>query len=133
MRKAFTIFATFVSLLFASLAFSPSPAQAAGYPGPSGYVTFWDGCTGGSSSNHTVGYCGAAWPIPQSQLQQGVCHSVPTGSNDRFSAFHNNTGRNIVVYTVGGCSSSGQHATLYAGTSTGQLASAFNNTISSYA
>src|SRR5689334_3493570 len=111
-----------------AVASGAGPALAA-HVGPAGYVTFWDGCTGGSSSNHTVGYCGAAWPIPQSQLGTGVCHSVPTGSNDRFSAFDNNTGRNIVVYTAGGCT--GSVATLYAGTMTGQLASTFNNTISS--
>lgn len=121
-----------VSLLFAAN-MTPSPALADGYPGPSGHVTFWDGCTGGSSSNHTVGYCGAAWPIPQSQLGQGVCHAVPTGANDRFSAFDNRTSRNIVVYVGGGCSSAYPHATLYAGTHTGQLGSGFNNTISSWA
>jgi hypothetical protein len=108
-----------------------TPAFAA-HVGPAGYVTFWDGCTGGSSSNHTVGYCGAAWPIPQSQLGQGVCHNVPTGSNDRFSAFDNNTSRDIVVYTNANCSSSGSNARLYAGTMTGQLATGWNNTISSY-
>lgn len=125
LRKIAIATAAFISLLFG---FSASPAQAAGYPGPAGYVTFWDGCSAGN----TVGYCGAAWPIPQSQLGQGVCHAVPTGANDRFSAFHNNTGRNIVVYTNGGCSSSGRNAILYAGTHTGQIDSLFNNTISSW-
>lgn len=105
----------------------PTPALAA-HVGPAGYVSFWDGCTGGSSSNHTVGYCGAAWPIASASI--GSCHSVPTGANDRFSAFDNNTGRNISVWTAGGCT--GQRATLYAGTMTGQLGSGFNNTISSY-
>lgn len=127
LRKAILAVLAGISLLF----MSATPALAA-HVGPAGYVTFWDGCTGGSSSNHTVGYCGAAWPIPQSQLGQGVCHNVPTGSNDRFSAFDNNTGRNIVVYTNANCSSSGANAILYAGTMTGQLASGWNNTISSY-
>ena len=110
------------------LGLTSAPALAA-HVGPAGYVTFYDGC----NSNHTVGYCGAAWPIPQSQLGQGVCHNVPTGSNDRFSAFDNNTSRDIVVYTNANCSSSGSWARLYAGTMTGQLASGWNNTISSYA
>lgn len=125
-RKAITALALAVSLLGVSL-LNSAPALAA-HVGPAGYVTFYDGC----NSNHTVGYCGAAWPIPQSQLGQGVCHNVPTGSNDRFSAFDNNTSRDIVVYTNANCSSSGSNARLYAGTQTGQLASGWNNTISSY-
>lgn len=129
MRKILT--ALGVSLLLAGGAVGAIQAPAlAAHVGPAGYVSFWDGCTGGSSSNHTVGYCGAAWPIPQSQLGQGTCRSVPSGSNDRFSAFDNNTSRNIEVYTAGGCT--GSHATLYAGTLTGQLDSPFNNSISSY-
>lgn len=129
LKKLMALSAVAVSLL---LGLTAAPALAA-HVGPAGYVTFYDGCTGGSSSNHTVGYCGAAWTIPQSQLGQGVCHNVPTGSNDRFSAFDNNTSRDIVVYTNANCSSSGSWARLYAGTMTGQLASGFNNTISSYA
>ena len=98
-----------------------SPAFAA-HVGPAGYVSFWDGCS--------VGYCGAAWPIPQAQLGTGACRAVPTGANDRWTAFDNNTSKNIEVYTAGGCT--GSHATLYAGTMTGQMGSGFNNTISSY-
>lgn len=96
-----------------------TPALAA-HVGPAGYVSFWDGCP--------VGYCGAAWPIPSANI--GSCHSVPTGANDRFTGMDNNTGRNISVWTAGSCT--GQRATLYAGTMTGQLGSGFNNTISSY-
>jgi len=124
------IMALIASALIAAglgLALGGTPAFAA-HVGPAGYVTFWDGCNGGS--NPTAGYCGAAWPIPQSQLGQGVCRSVPTGANDRWSAFDNNTGRNIIVFTAGGCT--GSHATLYAGTQTGQLGSGFGNTISSF-
>jgi hypothetical protein len=100
-----------------------SPALA--HNGPSGYISFWDGCNGGS--NPTVGYCGAAWPIPQTYTLNS-CYSVPTGSNDRWSAFDNNTSHNFKVYTGGSCS--GSVATLYAGTETGQLDSPFNNSIS---
>ena len=89
MKKILAALALAIGLTGVSL-LNVTPALAA-HVGPAGYVTFYDGCTGGSSSNHTVGYCGAAWPIPQSQLGQGVCHNVPTGSNDRFSAFDNNT------------------------------------------
>lgn len=116
------------ALFAAGLGFSATSAQAASV-GPAGYITFWDGCTGGSSSNHTVGYCGAAWPLlPTGGLN--VCHEVPNGANDRFSAFSNNTGNNFKVYTATGCT--GSVATLYAGTETGQLASTFNNTITSF-
>jgi hypothetical protein len=111
-----------VSLLLAAGTLGVATPALAAHVGPAGYVSFWDGCP--------VGYCGAAWPIPQSQLGQGVCHSVPSGSNDRFTAFDNNTSRNIVVYTAGGCT--GSVATLYAGTMTGQMGSPFNNSISSY-
>jgi hypothetical protein len=111
-----------VSLLLAGGTLAASTPALAAHVGPAGYVSFWDGCP--------VGYCGAAWPIPQSQLGQGTCRSVPTGSNDRFTAFDNNTSRNIVVYTGGGCT--GSVATLYAGTMTGQMGSPFNNSISSY-
>lgn len=128
-NKIMTLVAAVLIATGLGLATGGTPAFAA-HVGPAGYVSFWDGCTGGSSSNHTAGYCGAAWAIPQSQIGSGVCHSVPTGSNDRFSAFDNNTGRSIAVYTNGGCT--GSVATLYAGTMTGQLASAFNNTISSF-
>lgn len=128
-NKILTVLAAALIASGLVVASGATPALAA-HVGPAGYVSFWDGCTGGSSSNHTVGYCGAAWPIPQSQLGQGVCRSVPTGANDRFSAFDNNTSRNILVYTAGGCT--GSVATLYAGTMTGQIGSPFNNTISSY-
>lgn len=108
-----------------AVASGASPALAA-HVGPAGYVSFWDGC--GSAG---VGYCGAAWPIPASQIGTGVCHAVPTGANDRFTAFDNNTpSKNIQVYTAGGCT--GSHATLYAGTLTGQMGSPFDNTISSF-
>lgn len=96
-----------------------SPALASG-PGPSGYFTAWDGCS--------VGYCGAAWPIPPQTA--GVCHSVPSGSNDKFTAVDNHTTRNIVLYKDAGCG--GTHWTIYAGTYTGQLGSGANNTVSSY-
>lgn len=92
--------------------------------GPAGYLTFWDGC----NSGNTVGYCGAAWALaPSGGLN--VCHAVPTGSNDKFSAFSNNSGHNFKVWTAAGCT--GSSAILYNGTETGQLAAAFNNTISS--
>jgi hypothetical protein len=110
-----------------SIAIDATPALASN--GPVGYVSFWDGCNGGA--NPTAGYCGAAWAFPASQIGVGVCHSVPVGSNDRWSAFSNNdTGRNITVWTAGGCT--GSVATLYNGTETGQIDSPFNNTISSW-
>jgi hypothetical protein len=120
--------ALIVAALAAGGIFYATPAFA--MVGQAGYITFWDGCTGGSSTNHTVGYCGAAWPIPGSRTRN-VCYSVPTGSNDRWSAFSNNSGHNVDVYTAGECG--GSRATLYNGTETGQLTAAFNNTISSYA
>jgi len=106
------------------MAAAPAPAMAASQ-GPVGYITFWDGC----NSGNTAGYCGAAWPIPQSQTLN-TCYSVPSGSNDKFSAFSNNTSHNFRVYTAGSCG--GSTAILYAGTETGQIDSPFNNSISSY-
>lgn len=112
----------------AAMAASPTPAMAA-MQGPAGYISFWDGCSGGS--NPTVGYCGAAWPIPPQAT--GTCHSVPSGANDRFSAFSNNTTHNIRVWTNASCGAGGgSSAVLYAKTETGQIGSGFNNTITSY-
>jgi len=129
MRISQKLAVAFVSLFAAGGALvgaSQAPAMAA-MQGPAGYVTFWDGC----SSGNTVGYCGAAWPIPPQSV--GTCHSVPSGANDKFSAFSNNTSHNIRVWTNAGCGSGGgSSAVLYAGTETGQLASGFNNKISSY-
>lgn len=119
-----------VSLLITGAGLTAATPASASPVHLADYVAFWDGCTGGPSSNHTVGYCGAAWAIPQSQLGQGVCRSVPSGANDRWSAFDNSTSRNIVVFTDSGCT--GSVAVLYAGTATGQIGSPFNNSISSY-
>lgn len=91
--------------------------------GPAGYLSFWDGC-----GSPAVGYCGAAWALsPSGGLN--VCHAVPTGSNDKFTAFSNNSGHNFRVWTAAGCT--GSSATLYNGTEAGVLGSGFNNTISS--
>lgn len=99
-----------------------TPAMAA-MQGPAGYITFWDGAP--------VGYLGAAWPIPPQAT--GTCHSVPSGSNDKFTAFSNNTTHNIRVYTNAGCGAGGgSNAILYSKTETGQMGSPFNNSISSY-
>lgn len=91
--------------------------------GPAGYITFWDGC--GSSG---VGYCGASWPL-NAGGGIGVCHAVPTGANDKFTAVSNNSGHDFRVWTAAGCT--GSSATIYNQTETGQLGSGFNNTISS--
>ncbi len=108
-----------------AVAVSGAPAFAA-HIGPAGYASFWDGC--GSAG---VGYCGAAWPIPVQAAN--VCHSVPTGANDRWTAADNNTTHNIVIYQNGGCNpSGGSQWTIYAGTMTGQLGSGANNAASSY-
>ena len=91
--------------------------------GPAGYITFWSGC-----GSPAVGYCGAAWPLsPSGGLN--VCHAVPSGANDQFASFSNNSGHNFRVWTNAGCS--GSSATLYNGTETGQLASPFYKSISS--
>lgn len=102
-----------------------SPAYAS-LTGPAGYLTFWDGCNGGS--NPTAGFCGAAWAL-NTGGGIGVCHAMPSGSNDRPSAFSNNTTHNFRVWTAAGCT--GSSATLFAGTETGQIDDPFNNTISS--
>lgn len=105
--------------LFASIGFATA-AQAAG-PGPSGYVTVWDGCP--------VGYCGAAWPIPVGTI--GACYSMPSGSNDKPSAVDNHTSHTIKFYRDGGCANTSY--TIYAGTYTGSLTSGQgNNSWSSY-
>lgn len=99
-----------------------TPAFAA-MQGPAGYLTFWDGC--GSSG---VGYCGATWAL-NTGGGIGVCHALPTGANDKPSAFSNNTTHNFRVWTAAGCT--GSSATLYAGTETGDLADPFDNSITS--
>jgi hypothetical protein len=102
-----------------------SPAFAA-HVGPSGYFTAWDGC--GSAG---VGYCGAAWPTPVQTAN--VCHNVPTGANDKWTAVDNYTSHNIVLYVNAGCNPSGGSSwTIYAGTMTGQMGSGANNSVSSY-
>ena len=93
-------------------------AKLAGGPGPSGYVTIWDGC--GSAGN---GYCGAAWPIPVGTI--GSCYSMPSGSNDKASAVDNHTSHTIKFYRDGGCSNTSY--TIYAGTYTGALTSGQGN------
>jgi hypothetical protein len=119
--------ALFAALAAVSLFFGASaPAFAAAHVGPSGYVTFWDGCSAGN----TVGYCGASWPLNPTVQSRNVCYSVPTGSNDRWSSVDNYTGRNIEIFTAGSCG--GSHAYVYAGTMTGQLDSPYNNSVSSY-
>lgn len=133
-----TMIATAIVSLFAILAVGSAPAVAvsadrapaapamAAMSGPDGYLTFWDGCNGGPAP--VAGECGAAWVLTASG-GIGVCHSVPTGSNDRWSAFDNRTGHNFRVWTNGGCT--GQSAVLYNGTETGQIDPPFNNSISS--
>lgn len=91
--------------------------------GPAGYITFWSGC-----GSPAVGYCGASWPL-NAGGGIGVCHAVPTGANDQFAAFSNNSGHNFRVWTAAGCT--GSSATLYNGTETGQLAAPFYKTITS--
>jgi hypothetical protein len=109
-RRALAALAA-VSLLVLGLG---SPALAAG-PGPSGYVSVWEGC--GSSD---VGYCGAAWPLAPGA--EYVCHSMPTGSNDRDSAVDNHaTGKNITFFDNGGCVTPSH--VIYNGTYTGALTS----------
>lgn len=106
-------------IIVASLTLT-TPAFAA-MQGPAGYLTFWDGC--GSAG---IGYCGATWAL-NTGGGIGVCHALPTGANDKPSAFSNNTSHNFRVWTAAGCT--GSSAILYGGTETGQLGSGFNNTI----
>ncbi len=114
-----------VTAFLAVTASLSSPAFAS-MQGPVGYLTFWDGC--GSSG---VGYCGATWALnPGGGI--GVCHALPTGANDKPTAFSNNSGHNFRVWTAAGCAGGGGNsAVLYNGTEAGQLGSGFNNTISS--
>lgn len=117
MKKIALAIAALTSAL--GIVLSSSPALAC-CQGPAGYLSFWDGCP--------VGYCGAAWAL-NAGGGIGVCHAVPTGSNDKFTAFSNNSGHNFRVWTAAGCT--GSSATLYNGTETGDLASPFDNSISS--
>lgn len=124
-RKIALFLAAFAVMLGGSLA-ATSPAVA---DGPAGYLTFWDGCNGGS--NPTAGECGGAWALTAAG-GIGVCHALPNGANDRPSAFANNTGHNFRVWTNAGCASGGGNsAILYNGTATGQIDDPFNNKISS--
>lgn len=124
MRKRIALLTlALVSLLGGLTLTHATPAMASG-PGPSGYVTVWDGC--GSAGN---GYCGAAWPIPVATID--VCYSMPAGSNDKPSAVDNHTSHLIKFYKNGGCTSTSY--TIYAGTYTGALtAGQGNNAWSSY-
>jgi hypothetical protein len=90
---------------------------------PAGYLTFWSGC-----GSPAVGFCGAAWAF-NTGGGLNVCHAVPTGANDQFAAFSNNSGSNFRVWTAAGCT--GSSATLFNGTETGQLASPFYKSITS--
>lgn len=111
-----------VSLFAAGIGVATAPVPALA-TGPAGYITFWSGC-----GSPALGYCGASWPLtPAGGLN--VCHAVPTGANDQFAAFSNNSGHNFRVWTAAGCT--GSSATLYNGTETGQLADPFYKTISS--
>jgi hypothetical protein len=121
MRKRIVSLAAAIGLGIGMVA-TNTPAFAS--QGPAGYLTFWDGCNTGN----TAGYCGATWALtPAGGLN--VCHAVPTGSNDKFSAMSNQSGHNFRVWTAAGCT--GSSATLYNGTETGELDAPFNNSISS--
>lgn len=129
MRIGTKLAALFVSLFGAgaAIAAAPAPAMAA-----SGYLTFWDGCAPSGASNPTSGKCGAAWAFNPSNRTLNQCYAVPSGSNDRFSAFDNGSGHNWRVWTNASCGAGGgSSAVLYNGTSTTQLGSGFDNTISS--
>jgi hypothetical protein len=124
--KAFLAGLAMVSLLVVGGFTAAKPALALSHVGPAGYASFWDGC--GSAG---VGYCGAAWPIPVQTAN--VCHNVPTGSNDKWTAVDNNTTHDIVLYANAGCNPSGGSSwRIYAGTMTGQMGSGANNAVSSY-
>lgn len=107
------------------VAVSVGAAPAAAGQGPNGYLSFWDGCNGGS--NPTSGYCGAAWALTAAG-GIGVCHAMPNGSAGRPSAFDNETGHDFRVWT-GTSACTGSSATLYSGTETGQLDAPYNNGI----
>lgn len=110
-RRVLAAAALGVSLLLVGTA---TPALAAG-PGPSGYVSVWEGC--GSAD---VGYCGAAFPIqPGTEF---VCHNIPSWFNDRDSAVDNHaTGKNITFFDNAGCVTPSH--VIYNGTYTGALTS----------